>query len=164
MNKISNGRVDIKTPDTSLLFNMYDKIPVNKCVTFRNATEGQWESSVLSDAFFSAKNIQIIQNGLRAGVYEKSNGQFIISNQNCDELKIIMRAIFLQSAVNQPNNITQQIEQLNEMVLDYCIPRVYSEAIGYQKYIIDASTMYSPMDHPILSKNNDKQLELKPWF
>ena len=108
--------------------------------------------------------MQIIQNGLRAGVYEKSNGQFIISQQSCDDLKIIMRAIFLQSAVNLPDNITEQVEELNQMVLDYTIPRVYSEAIGYQKYITDASTMYTPMDNPIMSKNNDKQLELKPWF
>jgi len=164
LQKASNGRVDIQTPNTSTLFNMYDKIPVHQCVTFRNPTEGQWENTILSETFFSAKNMQIIQNGLRAGVYEKSNGQYIISQQSCDDLKIIMRAIFLESAVNLPNNITEQVEQLNQMVLDSTIPRVYSEAVGYQKYITDASTMYTPIDHPVMSKNNDKQLELKPWF
>ena len=56
---------------------------------------------------------------------KKSNGQYIISQQSCDDLKIIMRAIFLESAVNLPNNITEQVEQLNQMVLDSTIPRVY---------------------------------------
>lgn len=164
MNRQSNGRVDIKSPDTSALFRMYDKIPANQCATYRNATEGQWENSPLSNTFFSAANMQIIQNGIRAGVYRKSNEQFVIGNQDCDALKIIMRGIFLEHALNQPDHIREQVEQLNNLVLDYCIPRVYSEAIGYNKYLSDVSTMYTPMDHPVMSKSNDKQLELKPWF
>ena len=77
MNKTTNGRIDIKTPNTSALFQMYDKIPANQCVTFRNATEGLWSQTPLSQAFFSQQNIQIIQNGIRAGVYNRSNGQYV---------------------------------------------------------------------------------------
>ena len=51
MNKVNNGRVDIKTPNTSELFQMYDKIPANQCTTFRNATEGLWSENSLSNAF-----------------------------------------------------------------------------------------------------------------
>ena len=111
MNKVNNGRVDIKSPNTSALFQMYDKIPANQCVTFRNATEGLWTSNSLSQAFFSQQNIQIIQNGIRAGVYHKSNGQYVIGPQDCDSLKIIMRSVFLQHAANHTNNITQQITE-----------------------------------------------------
>jgi hypothetical protein len=75
-----------------------------------------------------------------------------------------MRSIFLQNAANQPTNIKGQVEQLNQIVLNYAVDQVYSEAIGYYKYIEDASTMYTPMDPPIMSSNNDKQLVLKPWF
>ena len=71
-----NGRVNIKTPNTSNLFAMYDKIPANQCTTYRNPTEGLWDNTALSNAFFSAENMVIIQNGIRAGVYQKSNGQF----------------------------------------------------------------------------------------
>mgnify|MGYP000091216340 CR=1 FL=1 len=60
MNKVNNGRVDIKTPNTSALFQMYDKIPANQCVTFRNATEGLWTSSPLSQAFFSQNFLEKI--------------------------------------------------------------------------------------------------------
>jgi len=164
MNKVNNGRVDIKTPNTSTLFQMYDKIPANQCVTFRNATEGLWSSSSLSQAFFSQQNIQIIQNGIRAGVYKRSNSQYVIAPQDCDSLKIIMRSIFLQYSANQPDNITQQINQLNKIVLDYCIQQVYSEAQGYMKYINDASTLVVPISHPVMADNNDRQLELKSWF
>jgi hypothetical protein len=160
----SNGRVDIINTKTKDLFQMYDKIPVNQCATFRNPTDGLWDKTNLSNCFFSEKNMRIIQNGIRAGVYQKSNQQYVIGDQDCDTLNIIMRSIFLQYAANQPTNVTQQIEELNKMVLDYCIPQVYGEAQGYYKYIMDASTMYTPMANPILAKNNDKQLILKDWF
>jgi hypothetical protein len=162
--KPSNGRVDINGPKTTDLFQMYDKIPVNQCATFRNPTEGLWDNTDLSKTFFSHNNIRIIQNGIRAGVYKKSNGQYVISDQDGDTLKIIMRSVFLQHAANQPTSVQQQVEQLNKIVWDYCIHQVYSEAIGYHKYLEDASTMYKPMDRPIMSQNNDKQLQLKPWF
>jgi hypothetical protein len=162
--RVSNGRVDIKSPDTCSLFALYDKIPSSQCVELRNATEGLWDETTLTKAFFSQKNIQILQNGIRAGVYELSNGQYTIGQQDCDSLKIIMRSIFLQYAANQPDHISEQIKELNLLVLEYAVQAVYSEAQGYKQYLIDASTMYTPIPYPILSKTSDKTLELKQWF
>jgi hypothetical protein len=160
----SNGRVDLKSPNTSVLFNMYDKIPANQPTTFRNPTLGLWNETQLSNCFFSKENIQIIQNGIRVGVYTKSNNQYIIGSQDCDSLKIIMRSIFLQYAANKKNNITSQIQELNKMVLNYCIESVYGEAQGYIKYLYDASTLVVPISHPVMANNSDKELVLKPWF
>lgn len=164
MNKVNNGRVDIKTPNTSKLFQMYDKIPANQCVTFRNPTEGLWDETPLSQAFFSQQNIQMLQNGIRAGVYNRSNGQYVIGPQDCDSLKIIMRSVFLQQSANQPGNYKEQISQLNKIVLDYCIQQVYSEAQGYMKYVSDVSTLVVPISHPVMANDNDRQLEFKTWF
>jgi hypothetical protein len=164
MNRINNGRVDIKTQDTSDLFKMYDKIPANSCVTFRNATDGLWDATPLSQAFFSEKNINILQNGIRAGVYHRSNGQYTIAPQDCDSLKIIMRSIFLQHSANKLTDYKSQINELNKIILDYCIQQVYSEAQGYMKYIDDVSTLVVPIAHPVMANNNDRQLELKNWF
>ena len=161
---INNGRVDIKSPNTSNLFEMYDKIPAHQCSTFRNPTEGLWNSTSLSDTFFSLENIQILQNGIRAGVYYKSNQQYIIGPQDCDSLKIIMRSVFLQHSANKPTDIATQINELNKIVLNYCIQQVYSEAQGYMKYINDVSTLAVPIAHPVMANNTDRQLELKPWF
>ena len=137
----SNGRVDILTrkeaPDISNLFAMYDKIPANQCTTFREPTLGQWDENPLSKAYFSQNNIQLVQNGIRAGVYKKSNGLYIVAPQDCDALKIIMRSIYLQHSVNLDYDIQGQIQALNKMVLDYCIHHVYSEAQGYMKYLHD---------------------------
>jgi hypothetical protein len=143
---------------------MYDKIPANQCATFRNATEGIWNETYLSQAFFSKENIAILQNGIRAGIYQKSNGQYIIGPQDYDSLKIVMRSVYLQHAANQINNITQQITELNKIVLDYCIKQVYGEAQGYMKYLDDASTLVIPIAHPVMTDNTDRELEFKTWF
>ena len=164
MNKINNGRVDLKSPNTSTLFEMYDKIPANQCATFRNPTEGLWNETNLSQVFFSRENIQILQNGIRAGVYKKSNGQYLVGPQDCDSLKIIMRSVYLQHSANQENNITQQIVELNKIVLDYSIKQVYSEAQGYMKYLDDASTLVVPIAHPVMANNSDREIEFKSWF
>jgi hypothetical protein len=164
MNKVNNGRVNIKSPNTSALFQMYDKIPANQCVTYRNATEGLWETTPLSQAFFSHQNIQILQNGIRVGVYQRSNGQYVIGPQDCDSLKIIMRSVYLQNTANQPNNISQQIAELNKIVLNYCIQQVYSEAQGYMKYVDDVSTLVVPIAHPVQASNTDRTIEFKSWF
>jgi len=164
MNKVSNGRIDIQSPDTKSLFNMYDKIPAHQCSTYRNPLEGQWDDSTLSNAYFSKENIQIIQNGIRAGVYKQSNNQYVVAPQDCDSLKIVMRSIYLQYSANLPGNVSGQIEALNQMVLNFCIQQVYGEAKGYMKYLSDASNMYIPIAHPVLAKDDDKELVLKPWF
>ena len=164
MTKINNGRVNIKSPNTSDLFKLFDKIPANQCVTFRNPTEGLWNETDLSKAFFSYENIQIIQNGIRAGVYKRSNGQYVVGQQDCDALKIIMRSVFLQHSANQDVDIMHQIIELNKIVLNYCIQQVYSEAQSYLKYIDDASTLVVPISHPVMADNNDRQLEFKQWF
>jgi hypothetical protein len=75
-----------------------------------------------------------------------------------------MRSIFLQSSTNQPNNITQQIQALNDLVIEYCVKHIYSEARAYIIYKKDVSTMYSPIDRPTQPDFNNKTLELKPWF
>jgi hypothetical protein len=168
----SNGRVDImkkqsqtQAPDISKLFEMYDKIPSNQCTTLRESTLGLWDETTLSTAYFSHQNIQIIQNGIRAGVYKRSNGQYVIGPQDCDALKIIMRSIFLQHSINLNDDITGQINNLNKLVLDYCIQHVYSEAQGYMKYLHDVSTLAVPLSTPVMASQNDRRNYKMPnWF
>jgi hypothetical protein len=164
MNANANGRVDIlgdKAPD---IFQLYDRVPVNNKITsYRQALTGNWENNMISNTFFSADNIKIIQNGIRAGVYKLSNQRFLIGPQDLDTLKIIMRSIFLQHSLNDPKNITQQIVGLNKLVMNYSVPQIIGEAEGYVKFKNDVSTMATPMDRPT-STYSSNTLELKPWF
>jgi hypothetical protein len=156
----SNGRIDLLHAPNPI--SLYDK-PVYTS-SYNDAMTGNWADTPLSKAFFSQQNQQILQNGIRAGVFKRSNGQYTIGAQDCDSLKIVMRSVFLQNASNKPFNIKEQVEQLNVIVLNYCIQQVYSEAQGYMKYLEDASTLVVPIAHPMMESTYDKQLQLKPWF
>ena len=162
MDNCTNGRVDILGP-IGPQFNFADKIPIKHCASYRDALTGSWTDTLLSKMYFSKENIQIIQNAIKHGVYIRSNKQFIIGEQNCDELKIIMRSIFLQHSKNMPDKITEQIIELNNMVLDYAVSQIMGEAIGYIKFTNDSSVMHTPMERP--SNTQDfKILEQQPWF
>lgn len=161
-----NGRVNIVEPESpDAVFKMQERLAVkNKITEYRNPLSGIWEDNILSKVFFSVENIQILQNGIRAGVYEMSGKKFFIAPQNVDTLKIIMRSTYLQYSEHREYDITGQVERLNHLVLNYCIPTVFSEAVGYEKYRLDQSTLVVPLVWP---KNHDreyKQLELKRWF
>ena len=105
----------------------------------------------------------LLQNSIKKGVYELSKQQYLIGNQNTDELKIIMRSIFLQESINLPNDITNQIRGLNEEVVKYCVKQIYESAIAYIKYKKDVSNQPSLIQHPINSSYKGNTLELKPF-
>jgi hypothetical protein len=155
----SNGRIDLLHAPNPI--SLYDK-PVYTS-SYKDAMTGNWVDTPLSIAFFSQENQQILQNGIRAGVYKMSGNKSIISQQSNPNLKIIMRAIFLEHSKNNYTNIRNQIEILNQHVLKYSIPRIYGETQGYLKYLQDASTLVVPLSNPI-SMTLDKTLELKPFF
>jgi hypothetical protein len=163
-----NGRINLmELPDKNIQFQMSEKIALkNKSTEYRDSLAGILEDNLLSRVFFSSGNIQIIQNGLRAGVYEMSEERkIVISPQNIDNLKIIMRSIYLQYAEHREDiSVTKQVEDLNKIVLGYVIPTVYNETIGYLKYIQDQSTLVQPLELPKLIDKDYKQLELKKWF
>lgn len=160
----TNGRVNILNNTQNNVFHLYDKIPISeKTTNYRDALTGNMESNLLSNTFFSSGNILIIQHGIMAGVFRESNGNFKIGYQNQDTLKIIMRSIFLQHSKNLSHNITQQVEDLNKLVLDYCIPQICSEAKGYMKYKEDVSMLPVPLSRAV-STYSSNVLELKKFF
>ena len=151
-----NGRVNILNNAPNSVFNLYDKIPVEQNITsYRNALTGNLEDNMLSKVFFSKGNIIIIQKNIIQGVYSNSNGRYEIGYQDEDTIKIIMRSIFLQHAANNPVNITTQVEALNQIVSDYCIPQICSEAQGYMNYKNDVSTLAVPIRRPVSTYSNN---------
>lgn len=158
-----NGRINIMEGPKICQFELADKIDTTKPTSFCNALAGTWQNSVLSNLFFSSKNIQIIQNGIRAGVYALSKNQYVIAPQSVDSIKIVMRSVFLQNSINNSCNITQQLNALNHIVVDYCKKKIYSEAQGYLNYLKDVSTLPIPIQRPVMSTISNT-LEFKRWF
>lgn len=163
---VYNGRVNVLEPeDPTVQFKMMERIAVrNKATEFRNPLEGVWETNLLARVFFSAENVQILQNGIRAGVYRLSKGKYVIPPQNQDALKIIMRSTFLQYAKNSPDHIQEQVDVLNHLVWDYAIPFVYNEAVSYVQYLKDQSTLVIPLEREQRPDREYKQLSTNPFI
>ena len=163
MDNSTNGRVDILGP-IGPQFGFADKIPLKPCVTYRDALTGTWTDTLLSCTFFSAANIEILQNAIRKGVYDRSNGQYVIGQQNCDELKIIMRSIFLEHSNNLPCDIKYQIIELNKLVTTFAVEQVYKAAVSYMKFKYDVSNLAVPISRPVNTSPQTNTLELQPFF
>ena len=157
-----NGRVNIiEQPNTNTLFNLYDKTKTTKN-SFRDALKGSKEENELSNAFFSKENIQIVQNGLRAGVYKMSEQLYILGEQSYDNIKIIMQDTYFEHAKNNSSSIAKQIQMMNQEVFNKYVPKLHGEAIGYIKYKEDSSTIKAPITYAKPSGDrNFKNLEFK---
>jgi hypothetical protein len=161
-----NGRVNIiNPPNPYAKFQMQEKYVANtKITSYKSAMDGIYEKNALSQAFFSGKNVQAVQNGLRDGVYAASKNQYVIPPQNQDNVKIIMRSIFLQYAEFRPEDIPGQVERLNSLVYKQTVPTLLSECVSYLKYLQDQSTLVVPLALPTQNDRDYKQLELPVWF
>lgn len=158
-----NGRIDLE--NAKLQIQMYEKSTREyKSTEYRDALTGYWENNTLSNLFFSKENIQILQNGLRAGVYKMSQNTIVVAPQNEMHLKIIMRTIYLQHARHLKTDVSSQISILNKHVLDFCIPFVWKEAQFYEKYLEDQSTLVIPIERAKQVDRDFKQLQYKEFF
>jgi hypothetical protein len=140
---------------------LFDAVPVKTEASFlSNEVTGCgnpfFQNTPISTAFFSRANIQLLQNGIRAGVYYKSKGEYMIGPQNEEVLHVIMRAIFTL------HHRVGSVEALNHEVLEYAVPQVYGEAQGHLGFLRDLHTLATPMPAPILVTRADKHLEFTP--
>ena len=163
-----NGRVNLRSGSST-------GMTVPDAAGFRHPTEtevsfagdmlrGNWEHTPLSDAFFTRRNATILQQRIKSEVYRMSGPKkFIIDNQDVDELKMIMRAMYLQYAKNNPFHLEGQIQELNNMVVQWAAPRIISEIQQYNYYLNDISHLPIPMEQPVsMSSAGTKSLPFNP--
>ena len=162
-NNPNNGRLpELKNYKAGKPYQLYQNdINATQTPYNKEAIRNLQSDSVLSRAYFSQQNINIIQNAIRHQVWLQSNNQKIISNQSEVEIQIVMRSIYLQYARNLPNQIKEQISDLNKRVVNYCVPIIMSNMTQYQQYRRDVSQLPVPQAHPQqVSNAGSKTLEL----
>jgi hypothetical protein len=132
----------------------------------KDMLRGNWSTNSLSDSFFSRKNVSVIQNLIRRDVYEKSQPKgYLIDDQSVDELKIIMRALYLQYARNHPHDIPGQVAELNKRVADWSVPHILSAVDHYQYYLQDIETLPVPLARSVhMSRAGTKSKPLDPFM
>ena len=131
-------------------FELYESLDVKNKEKYLNT--GNQQRSNLSDAYFSQTNIDHLQDTIIRQIYKKTDGKYSIVKQKEDELVIVMKSIFIQNGRNNDENIQLQINELNKLVLNYCVGNVYTNLLQYVKYVDDITKENTVMD---MSQNVD---------
>jgi hypothetical protein len=71
--------------------------------------------------------------------------------------------MYLQYARNMPTDIEGQIQELNNIVIEWAVPRVMSAVQHHLYYLNDIDKMPVPMARPVLlTRAGTKSLPLNP--
>lgn len=160
MTQRSNGRVDITNGGALEVPTFYKRQPVDNSSFYAEAVQGNFSRNSVSDLFFSCNNIDVLHDGIRYKIYQLTNGKHTIGRQSDQDLKIIMRSIYLQYSKNLPNNIVGQVKELNSKVLEWSVHEILSNIKQYDKYVIDVSTLPIPIERsPIMTTKGSRTLE-----
>lgn len=163
-NNSNNGRVDI-TNCNKKPWGLFEQENSGNKIYKEEALKTIQSCSPLSNAFFSKKNIDIIQNSIRYNVWKESNEKHVIARQSDVQLQIIMRSVFLQYSKNIPTNIEGQINSLNRIVVNFCVPKILSEVKQYIIYKNTVSELPQPLERPKqTTTKGSKTLELKKFI
>lgn len=127
---------------------------------------GNWDHTVLSDTFFTRSNVDVIQRDIRNLVYRMSGPQkYVIDDQDVDELKMVMRAMYLQYSKNNTFNVEGQLQELNKLVVEWAAPRIMSEIQAYNYYLNDISHLPVPLQQPLnMSSAGTRSLPFQPMM
>jgi hypothetical protein len=160
-----NGRVNIaEFEDSTARFRMMERVNAkNKSHNYYEALNGTMEWNALAQNYFSSKNIDHLQTKMREEIFKMSGGKFIIPLQNIDVVKMVMRNVFTDYAEQYTQQVEQQTQFLNQHVLKILVPRIYTEALAYEKYIEAQSTLITPFDLPKNVDRDWKDLEYNRW-
>ncbi len=149
MNLIRNGRVNIMgEPISNKLIPLFEETNSGNSTFYREALTSIAHINPLQESFFSEKNIEIIQTLLAYHVNLQSDGKYQISRQDDNQIKIVMKSVFLMYSKNQPTDIQGQVKILNSYVLDYCVPNILANIEQYLGYKKQISTLPTPLELP----------------
>ena len=126
---------------------------------------GTFSETSISKLYFSQENLDYLQSEIINRVYTKTNKKHQVGRQSDDELLIVMRSIYLQYGKNNNSNLDKQINNLNELVLDYCVDNVYTNLLQYYNYIDDITKDQPVLDRPETTNiKGDKSLMPNHFF
>jgi hypothetical protein len=97
----------------------------------------------LSEAFFSAVNIEAIQLQIRKLVKKRTG--YTVDRQSDEALLAIMRHVYVRDAANLAADVKAEVARLNAKVVAEAAPMVASGVAQYLAYIRDASQLPDPL-------------------
>lgn len=161
----SNGRVQLLNNANYESYNLFMEEKKDPDSMNKDAIRNIHMNNPLSSLFFSELNVSALQEAIRYQVYIKSNKTHIIDKQSETELFIIMRGMYLQYGRHVAHNVLDEIKHLNQLVIDYCIPKILNEIEIYTFYKKDIQQLPVPMDRgEMASSKGTRVLVMKDPF
>ncbi len=160
-----NGRVNIiESPPQESFPLFFQEGPRTQKYT-EEVLNGIQNITPLSRAYFSKQNLDDLQNMIRFNIWILSENKYIISRQSDVDLHLVMRSMFLQHSQNRPTEIKKQIKYLNSLVLNWCIPRIFSQVEQFLAYRKNVSGLNEPIKRSVdMSITGTKTLEIKNFM
>lgn len=125
----------------------------------------QHKATPLNTVFFSEANLDRIQSEIVHQVSLMSGGKYRIDRQDDDQVKIIMRSYYLMFGKNDPNKVSDELQELNGRVIGYCAGKVYSEVDFHMFYRKDIEDFAPPIAGPMNTQvYGTRTGELKSFF
>jgi len=103
----------------------------------------------LNTVFFGDANMDNLQQKIRSAVLEMSKGEYNLKPQSEADLMLIMRSYYLQYAQNNPDNVAQELDQLNQRVVAFAANRIMVEITAYNRYRKDILDFPEPIARPM---------------
>lgn len=102
----------------------------------------------LSQIFYSDENMELINKQTVLTVFKKTNG-IRIPFQSKDDLKAVMRWVYVNYARNLPFKVKEQIKELNDKVVCQIVPNLISAAHQHLDYLRDIEKPMVPLPPPV---------------
>lgn len=116
------------------------------------------EQGDLENYFFSNENIDLINKQLIIQVFRTTKGEFRISPQKHEDLIIVMRYTFIEYARHLPYDITNQIRELNCIVIGQILPNIITQITQRKEYLRVISAPRELLPIPISESTNNRLL------
>ena len=161
---ILNGRINMYENNRNANQILNNNKELNNENNLNTISRTYTETSV-SIVYFSKNNIDIIQQAIIESVYSRSNGLYKIKRQSDQELTIIMRSFYFQYGKNSLNDISGQVKELNNMVIDWSVKEIIKNIKQYDSYKESVSTLPMPLERSQLpSQKGTRTLEIKSFI
>jgi len=104
---------------------------------------------IFKNTFFSAMNVEIINNRIKKTVYNNTCNKYIVPNQKHEHLFQIMDYIFGEYSQNLDRGQKEQMEILDRMVVDFAVDLIIEEIKTRSKYLRDKFSKPRTLPDPI---------------
>jgi hypothetical protein len=159
-----NGRVQLLYDANYDSYKLFKEEPKDYRNFAGEAIKSIHAKNDLALIFFSTTNVDVLQQAIQGLVYEKSCHKYSIGRQSDNELRIIMRSIYLEKGIHTAykNGVLDEVKRLNQLVLEFCVPRIMQEIKLYMQYKADVDSLPMPLDRgEFSSSKGTKTLILK---